>query len=325
MVTKKNIAFSVPTRFDKNRFVVTAEQSHPSQMDRYNRLTQRGLIDAVTLPDLPLIGRLRDIPTLLRGKDTGSDPLSSLENTTLPILTVSAAGRTQSKISERLLAGADRGARAFIILSGGGVSRRILRHIPFGDRLLPSDAFSILRCLDDLRRSGRIPLDIPVWAVENPMTGREGAQIDRLSRKIDSGAEAIITQPPLLWSRFESWWESVTNRGLTQTPILVGIPVLRSVRILKFWHYLVGVRTGSPESSRLIRQFEEAEQEMDQEDYARFRSEWTVELIRKVRALPGVAGIHLMPIGGPQGLEDILTASGLNAHQRAQCDVEATI
>ena len=123
----KKVAFSIPTRFDRNRFVVTAEQSHPSQMDRYNRLTERGLIDAVTLPDLPLIGRLRELPALLRGMDTGLDPLSSLENTTLPVMTVSAGGRTQSKISERLLAGAEGGARAFLILSGGGVSRAAQR------------------------------------------------------------------------------------------------------------------------------------------------------------------------------------------------------
>ena len=321
----KKVAFSIPTRFDGNRFTVTAEQSHPSQMDRYNRLTERGLIDAVTLPDLPLIGRLRELPALLRGMDTGLDPLSSLENTTLPVMTVSAGGRTQSKISERLLAGAEGGACAFLILSGGGVSRRMLRSVPFGERFLPSDAFSILRCLNDLRRSGRIPADIPAWAVENPMIGRVATQIDRLARKIDSGAEAIFTQPPLLWSRFESWWEAASKRGLTQTPIVVGIPVLRSARMLKFWHYLVGVGTGAPESSRMIHEFREAERGMDQEDYARFRSEWTIEWIRKVRTLPGVAGIHLMPIGGSQGLEDILTASDLNAHQRARSDVQATI
>ena len=43
----KKIAFSVPFKFSRNRFVVTAEQSHPSQMAGYNKLTQSGLIDAV--------------------------------------------------------------------------------------------------------------------------------------------------------------------------------------------------------------------------------------------------------------------------------------
>jgi 5,10-methylenetetrahydrofolate reductase len=42
---------------------------------------------------------------------------------------------------------------------------------------------------------------VQLWATENPLVN----SVDSLERKLDAGAEAIITQPPLLPDAFDKW------------------------------------------------------------------------------------------------------------------------
>lgn len=51
--------------------------------------------------------------------------------------------------------------------------------------------------------SGLLPKRIAFWAVANPMTEADAAGIDRVRRKVDLGADVILTQPPLAWEPFE--------------------------------------------------------------------------------------------------------------------------
>ena len=94
-----------------------------------------------------------------------------------------------------------------------------------------------------LKRQGLLPQSTALWAVVNPLTDA-AASLERKARKLShahaasalhglcgaltaasgtwghcdmcmlvgqvaAGAEAILTQPPLLWHRFESWYEGV--------------------------------------------------------------------------------------------------------------------
>lgn len=45
-------------------------------------------------------------------------------------------------------------------------------------------------------------LGVQLWATENPLVN----SVDSFERKLDAGAEAIITQPPLLPDAFEKWY-----------------------------------------------------------------------------------------------------------------------
>jgi hypothetical protein len=106
-----------------------------------------------------------------------------------------------------------------------------------------SSSMDVLRMANTLRSEGRLPAATSIWAVENPLRhhpsrlaakvglqpghccpvipchgcpcssafaplhilGGEGA----LLLQIEAGAEAIVTQPPLAWGRFEEWYEEV--------------------------------------------------------------------------------------------------------------------
>ena len=82
--------FPILDRLRRGRFIITAEQANPAQMKRYNSLTRRGVIDAVTLPDLPLVAQFRDIRSALSGSAPSTDPLDSIEGTRQPIATISS-------------------------------------------------------------------------------------------------------------------------------------------------------------------------------------------------------------------------------------------
>lgn len=314
--------FPILDRLRRGRFIITAEQANPAQMKRYNSLTRRGVIDAVTLPDLPLVAQFRDIRSALSGSAPSTDPLDSIEGTRQPIATISSALRTQGTVYKRITTAVERGAKALLALSGGGLTRRALG--PFGRVTLPMNSFRTLELIQRLRNSGDIPPDIPAWAVENPLIQSVDRRVDRLARKIDAGADAILTQPPLLWDRFESWWNEADRRGLTRTPILVGIPVPRTIESLRMWFFLVGVGTGGREGRQVLDSFREASRP-DAQDFDSFCLDWTANLIEKVLGLNDVAGIHLMPIVGSGGLEDLLSKAKLSPHQRARTDLDEAI
>lgn len=53
------------------------------------------------------------------------------------------------------------------------------------------------------QRSGHLPAAISFWAVANPLTEADEGGVDRVRRKVQLGAEVILTQPPLAWAPFE--------------------------------------------------------------------------------------------------------------------------
>lgn len=54
----------------------------------------------------------------------------------------------------------------------------------------------------DIRR-GLLPKGLALWAVANPVTDANEAGVKRVRKKVDLGADVIITQPPLVWEPFE--------------------------------------------------------------------------------------------------------------------------
>lgn len=50
---------------------------------------------------------------------------------------------------------------------------------------------------------GLLPKELELWAVANPLTEASEAGVERVRRKVELGADAILTQPPLAWEPFE--------------------------------------------------------------------------------------------------------------------------
>lgn len=311
-------ALPAARRFKEGQFVITVELQTPKEFEdpnfqkqfkRYQRLVRKGWVDAVTVVDFP--------------RFTGKmDNLGVLGDTPEPIFTIAANARTRKSVIERVNRAIDNGAKGVLAVSGGHPIRRV----PGASRLLPMNSFRILSLVNRMRSAGTLPSDLSIWAVENPFTGKSvTARVNRLQQKLDAGAEAILTQPPLLWDVFSKWWHLAFDRGLTQRiPIVVGLPIIASVKALRFWFLLVGISQRNPEARSLLEKFKEAEA-AGKEAFRTFRSNWTVELINKIVQLPDVAGIHLMPIQASRDIEKILTAAKLAPADRANEDIKHLI
>lgn len=104
-------------------------------------------------------------------------------------------------------------------------------------RVLP-DAIDMLHAAQRLRQCGTIPRGTVLWAAGNPVTE---ADAGRLAAKAEAGATGFLTQPPLAWREFELWMADARRRRVTdECDVFVGIPMLTSPAVLRFWISLCG-------------------------------------------------------------------------------------
>ncbi|CAM9525636.1 unnamed protein product [Ectocarpus sp. 8 AP-2014] len=101
-----------------------------------------------------------------------------------------------------------RPADALLLVSGSHPGRRL----PFAKSFLP-DVYDELRLATSMRNSGQLPKGLALWAVANPLAEADEAGVDRVRKKVELGAEVILTQPPLAWELFERWLQGVHASG----------------------------------------------------------------------------------------------------------------
>ena len=226
-----------------------------------------------------------------------------------PVFTVSASLRTAGMVARRVAAARAGGSVALLVLSGGGLVRRLFGIVKLG-WLLPQNSFRILRAIR------RAHPDQPLWAVENPILPGPAARARRMQRKVDAGAQVILTQPPFLWGRFTRWLAEVERLGVT-APIVCGVPIVTSPLSLRTWLFLVGFTGSHAETDALLDRLRRADA---RGEAAEEGMRYTVELLQRLRATPGVAGVHMMPIFAWRRLERVLAAAGLGPTDRLAAD-----
>jgi methylenetetrahydrofolate reductase (NADPH) len=131
----------------------------------------------------------------------------------------------------------------------------------------------------------------PSWligTVENPFGGAPEVRAQRLADKVAAGAEFAQTQYVFDIDAFAIWMDRVRDLGLTgQCGVLAGVGPLRSPRMLEFLRTEVpGVDVPDDVVRRL--------RGVPPDRFAREGEDLCVETIRRLREIPGVAGIHLM-------------------------------
>ncbi|KAI3435627.1 hypothetical protein D9Q98_001687 [Chlorella vulgaris] len=185
--------------------------------------------------------------------------------------TVAAQLRSRDQLRSMMLAaaGLDAGnetkcschpADALLLVSGSHPARQL----PGASRWL-QDSFDLLLAASAMREQGHLPASLSLWAVENPML----AKVERLRRKVDAGADVVLTQPPLLWNRVQHWAEEADKQRISSNvKVVLGLPIIT---------------------------FPGPQQRSKEEHAAAVRA-WNATLIQKSLGLPGVAGLHVMPL-----------------------------
>ncbi|HUU08856.1 MAG TPA: methylenetetrahydrofolate reductase [Dehalococcoidales bacterium] len=149
--------------------------------------------------------------------------------------------------------------------------------------------------------SGEVPLFI--GAAANPFADPFELRVPRLAKKIKAGADFIQTQAVFDINRFADWMKIVTERGLDkETYILAGIIPIKSAGMARYMRDNV---SGVIVSEEIVARMEKAE------DAEAEGVKIALELIAKVKEIPGVHGIHIMAVGWEKKVPEIIERAGL--------------
>jgi methylenetetrahydrofolate reductase (NADPH) len=151
-----------------------------------------------------------------------------------------------------------------------------------------------------------------IGAAWTPLTGPLDWRTIRLAKKIQAGADFIQTQGIYDVEAFKRAMGRAREQGLHErTAILPGVIVPRSRAMLRYMDsYVAGVDV--PEE--LIQRFPIIRKAMDSKQKAALREESerigrdvSIELIRRLRDIEGVRGVHIYAIEWEEIVADIVT------------------
>jgi methylenetetrahydrofolate reductase (NADPH) len=226
-----------------------------------------------------------------------------------PVVQMVCRDRNRIAMQSDILGAAALGAKNLLCLSGD--------HQKFGNHPESANVFDldsvqlialVKRMRDDKQFLSGDPIKeheprLFIGAVENPFADPFEFRVRRLAKKAQAGADFIQTQCVFDVDKFARWMELVVEEGLHEkTYILAGLTPVRSARALKYMKTEVA---GMSIPDELIKRMESAEDPKDE------GVKICLEMIERIKAIQGVAGIHLMPIGWESITPTILERAGL--------------
>jgi len=225
-----------------------------------------------------------------------------------PVIQMTCRDRNRIALQSDLLGAYSLGVRDVLCLSGD--------HQSFGNHPTAKNVFDIdsvqliamvKRMRDEKRMLGGDELKAEprfyIGAVENPCGDPVELRVMRLAKKVRAGAQFIQTQAVFDVEKFACWMSIVRRAGLDeQVNIMAGVLPVRSARALTFMRDNVA---GMSIPAALIERMATAE------DPQAEGLSIAVELVRALRQVAGVKGIHLMPMGWEGALPRIVAGAGL--------------
>ena len=151
-----------------------------------------------------------------------------------------------------------------------------------------------------------------VGATASPFTKPMSADLDKTLEKIAAGAEFLQTQPVFDLATFGQWLAALRRAAPKDVPIIAGVLVLRNAEQTERLAKVPGLALGTEVEGRM-RKAHDGERE---------GIAIAVEMIRALRALPGVRGVHLYAIEWPEAVPLVTERAGLLP--RAEAKVAAS-
>lgn len=287
------------------QFAITAELSPPDSADPievYRRAALfDGLVDALNATD--------GSGANCHMSSMGVSALLTRAGYSL-VMQISCRDRNRIAIQGDLLGAAAMGVSAVLCLTGDGVQAG---DHPAAKPVFDFDSISLLATTRHLRDRGQFlsgravgaPPAIFLGAAENPFAPPYEFRPLRLAKKIAAGAQFIQTQYCFDIDRLKSFMAAVRERELHRRCfILVGVGPLASARAAQWIRsHVPGVAIPDAVVDRLA----------SAEDQRREGIRLAIELIGEIRAIEGVAGIHLMAYRQEETVAEIIAESGLLA------------
>ncbi|MGH3318638.1 MAG: methylenetetrahydrofolate reductase [Streptosporangiaceae bacterium] len=292
---------------DSGRFVVTAEIGPPRGSDaeviRRKAAALRGWVDAANVTD--------NQSAFVR-LSSWAGSLLALEVGVEPVMQLTCRDRNRLALQSDLLSAAALGIPNALLLTGD--------HPRFGDHpgakpVFDLDSVQLVWAARTMRDQGRLlsgsrlrpPPQVFVGAVENPFAPPVHFRARRLAKKVAAGARFAQTQFVFDVDAFERWMAEVRDLGLHERcGILAGVGPIRSLRALDHMSTKVA---GLYVPDSVARRLRGVPADRVAEEGMRV----CVETIERLKAIPGVAGIHVMSFGHETAVPEILRRARVEA------------
>jgi 5,10-methylenetetrahydrofolate reductase len=288
----------------EGRFVVTVEIGPPKSSDakkiRDKAELVRGSADAFNITD-------NQTAVVRMSSFAGSVILLSMKME--PIMQMTCRDRNRIGLQSDVLGAAALGIRNILCLTGDHQS---FGNHPAAKGVFDVDSIQLLQIIKNMRdvgvfQSGDPLLDerpsVFLGAAANPYADPFNAQVDRLRKKIDAGAEFIQTQSVYNIEKFLRWMDVVRSQELDKkVHILAGVTPLKSVKMAERMKFHVP-GTDVPE---VVYQRMKNAIDPEKEGYA-----IALETIRELKLLSGVHGIHITALFWEEIIPSLVKDAGL--------------
>ena len=288
--------------FNQGEFVVTAELGPPKSAsiklieEKANFL--RDCVDAVNITDnQTAIIRMSSLAASIIAKKNGLEP----------ILQMTCRDRNRIALQSDIIGSAALGINNVLCLSG---DHQTLGNHPGAKNVFDIDSIQLVSMLKNMRDKAifqnsepiKYPPRLFIGAAANPFADPFEYRAIRLAKKIEAGADFIQTQAIFDVERFSRWMEDVRRRGLhKKVYIMAGVTPFKSYRAACFMTKVAGVTI--PE--------EILERMKNAKDQKAEGIEICLEIIKKIRKIKGVRGLHIMAVMWEDIVSLIVKESGL--------------
>ncbi|MFH1075565.1 MAG: methylenetetrahydrofolate reductase [Pseudomonadota bacterium] len=144
-------------------------------------------------------------------------------------------------------------------------------------------------------------------AAENPFADPFEFRAFRLAKKVAAGAQFIQTQLVYDLKRFSKWMEAVRDLGLHEKcHIMAGVTPPKSIGMAK---YMKSSVPGLDVPDEIINRLKGAKDA--KKDVAEEGINIAVDIIRQVKEIKGIAGVHIMAIEWESAVPEIVKRAGL--------------
>ena len=291
---------------EAGHFAVTAELGPPTGTDVEVVNTKaellRGAVDAVNVTDnQTAVVRMSSVAVSSLLVRTGIEP----------VMQMVCRDRNRIAMQSDILGASALGIRNLTCLSGD--------HQSFGNQKGAKKVFDIdsaqlvymvKRMRDEHKLlgeeeafAGTVPLYIGVAA--NPFAQPYEFRALRLAKKVEAGADYVQTQCIFDVAHFAEWMKTVRELGVhTRCKILAGVTPLKSGGMAR---YMAESVPGIIIPDQIIKRMSDAPKGKG----ATVGLAICAEIIEQLRAIEGVAGIHIMAIEWEQKVREIVQTAGL--------------
>lgn len=286
-------------------FAVTGELGPPkngnAEQVREKARLLKGSVDAVNITDCQTaIVRMSSI----------SAGLLTLAEGVEPVIQMTCRDRNRIGMQSDILGAAALGLKNLLCLTGD--------HQKFGNHpgskgVFDMDSIQLLGMVKSMRDEKKFQCGEPIksheprlflGAAANPFAGpSEQFRAARLAKKVANGADFVQTQIIYNVERFAGFMQAVRDLGLhKKVHILAGVTPPKSVGMAR---YMKSSVPGMDVTDEVIKRMQGAR---DKEDEG---INICVEIIRQVREIEGVAGVHIMAIEWESAVPEIVSRAGL--------------